>query len=131
MAIEADYYKYQEEETVEELSLKITPGTYKKFDYLTPTKVSVFLNATNKRGLVEIDNKENLYAIKFIDDADEEGEIVDLVNFNQIELKPGEEVKIRKYDEDVTRDLYLYLDESTNELIINPISIPQPEYSLT
>lgn len=126
MALEADFSLIDNGERFGGIEEVLPPGTYKKYDDYPG--ISAFINADNTRSVLQLEFTDGVFAIHFLDEADQEGEILWLGDKN-IELTVGQEVWIG-VNSRVGKSQEIWFTHTTDgELITSKFTIDDPARS--
>lgn len=121
MTIEAEFYTHRQgKERFNGKSL-IEPGSTRIIEYLNPTKILVILNIDNTRGEIIVKRPGRVMAVKYRDEDDERGDIVD--PSKPIEIKSGQDVLLmRKARKKPLKETYFSLEPNDDiyEKVPNP-----------
>ena len=127
MALEAEFgliqdgaLKYVEEDI-------LPPGTFRQYENYPGIKA--FIGADNGRSLLQLRDTDGVFAIHFVDDADEEGEILWLEEKN-IELSSGQQVCIgvNARQNQLQQEIW-FTHTSSGNVKTSPFSINNPVLS--
>lgn len=123
MSLEANFYKINNGERKDGVEDVLPPGSSKNYD--ESPGIRAFISPDNNRSLLQLRSIENVYAILFTDDKDEEGEILWLEEKN-IALTKGQEVCIVENGEEGQAQEIWFNHTESGGLVFSKVTLDSP-----